>query len=64
MKYPTDTRQVASVMNAVKQYVSTAVMKIRLWFMISMYKLCKNMNGLKLSVKSIFRSDKVINKTT
>ena len=64
MKYPTETRQIGSVMNAVKQYVSTAVMKIRLWFMSSMYKLCKNMNGLKFSVMSMFMSDKVINKTT
>ena len=64
MKYPTDTRQVASVRNGVKQYVSTATMKTKLWFMSSIYKLCKNMNGLKLSVMSMFMSDKVMNKTT
>ena len=64
MKYPTDTRQDASVRNGVKQYVSTATINTRLWFMSSMYKLCKNMNGLKLRVMSMFMSDKVINKTT
>ena len=64
MKYPIYTRQVGSVINAVKQYVNTAVIKIRLWFKSSMYKLCKYMNGLKLSVISMFMSDKVINKTT